>query len=540
MLSSALTAEERKTLKNNIAREVLLAFDKNGKPSKLSKILDQYRKQANVWKEKYYDERQRNTVINRLLDSVQKIKDIKYGTFLNASQFKSDIFKKSIERLSNIKYRGDLNKAGTREIISGLQEWYVESNPLLEGVYDSDIAEMLSDIATGDGKLTTQELRNLTNVVGYFKHFIESFNKVYRNGKYVEAQPIAQKYVAIMKENQSVNVGWHKRFFDKYLTTFGDPMTVARYMDKYSDGFYSEMLATLREGATNAQIDEMNIREPIEDFIKRNRKYFKEARKKTVVYEGKEIPLLQAMYIYMAMNDVDTIPSFAKSGYVFNDGNKDVRVDGFFQNEDVEIDVMKERAKEIQASLEKQFTAADKEYIEIVKKIFNEDCRKRFSETSIILKGYSNAKEGDYVPIRRANIAKNVDTSTFEYEVNRASNASFTKDRVKGAIGELRVDSLDEVVDRHISAIVQYANLAPCCLPFANQLKAYFKSPAIWVVWSVLLALFIALRNIIDQMVIVCFVGLISNSVGSMLYKLGDHIKTIPDKEGAANDNGTD
>lgn len=79
-----------------------------------------------------------------------------------------------------------------------------------------------------------------------------------------------------------------------------------------------------------------------------------------------------------------------------------------------------------------------------------------------------------------------------------------------------------------------------CCLPFANQLKAYFKSPAIWVVWSVLLALFIALRNIIDQMVIVCFVGLISNSVGSMLYKLGDHIKTIPDKEGVANDNGTD
>ena len=24
-----------------------------------------------------------------------------------------------------------------------------------------------------------------------------------------------------------------------------------------------------------------------------------------------------------------------------------------------------------------------------------------------------------------------------------------------------------------------------CCLPFVNQLKAYFKSPAIWVVWTV-------------------------------------------------------
>lgn len=461
LLSSALSAEERKTLKNSIAREVLIAFDKNGKQSTLSKILEQYHKEALTWKEKYYDERTRNSVINRLLDKVQKVKDWKSGTFLNASQYKTDIFKRSIDKLANIKFRGDLNQSGTREIVSGLKEWYSKSNPLLEGVYDSEIAEMLDDIATSEGKLTTQELRNLSNVVDYFKHFVETYNKVYRNGKYVEAQPIAEKYVSVIKRNQSVKVGWLKKYFEKYLTAFGDPMTVARYFDKYESGFYSEMLATLRESATNAQIDEMNIREPIEEFIKKNKKYFKEAEKKTVKYQGRDIPLLQAMYVYMAMNDVDTIPSFAKSGFVFNDGNSDVRIDGFAANEDVEIAEMQIMAKEIQTSLEKQFSAADKEYIEIARKIFNEDCRKRFSETSIILKGYTNAKEGDYVPIRRANIAKNVDTSTFEYEVNRASNASFTKDRVKGAKGELRVDGIDTVLDRHIRAVAQYANLAP-------------------------------------------------------------------------------
>lgn len=461
LLSSALSAEERKTLKNNIAREVLIAFDKNGKQSTFSKILEQYHKEALTWKEKYYDERTRNSVINRLLDKVQKVKDWKSGTFLNASQYKTDIFKRSIDKLANIKFRGDLNQSGTREIVSGLKEWYSKSNPLLEGVYDSEIAEMLDDIATSEGKLTTQELRNLSNVVDYFKHFVETYNKVYRNGKYVEAQPIAEKYVSVIKRNQSVKVGWLKKYFEKYLTAFGDPMTVARYFDKYESGFYSEMLATLRESATNAQIDEMNIREPIEEFIKKNKKYFKEAEKKTVKYQGRDIPLLQAMYVYMAMNDVDTIPSFAKSGFVFNDGNSDVRIDGFAANEDVEIAEMQIMAKKIQTSLEKQFSAADKEYIEIARKIFNEDCRKRFSETSIILKGYTNAKEGDYVPIRRANIAKNVDTSTFEYEVNRASNASFTKDRVKGAKGELRVDGIDTVLDRHIRAVVQYANLAP-------------------------------------------------------------------------------
>lgn len=461
LLSSALSAEERKTLKNNIAREVLIAFDKNGKQSTFSKILEQYHKEALTWKEKYYDERTRNSVVNRLLDKVQKVKDWKLGTFLNASQYKTDIFKRSIDKLTNIKFRGDLNQSGTRDIVSGLKEWYSKSNPLLEGVYNSEIAEMLDDIATSEGKLTTQELRNLSNVVDYFKHFVETYNKVYRNGKYVEAQPIAEKYVSVIKRNQSVKVGWLKKYFEKYLTTFGDPMTVARYFDRYESGFYSEMLATLRESATNAQIDEMNIREPIEEFIKKNKKYFKEAEKKTVKYQGRDIPLLQAMYVYMAMNDVDTIPSFAKSGFVFNDGNSDVRIDGFAANEDVEIAEMQIMAKEIQNSLEKQFSAADKEYIEIARKIFNEDCRKRFSETSIILKGYTNAKEGDYVPIRRANIAKNVDTSTFEYEVNRASNASFTKDRVKGAKGELRVDGIDTVLDRHIRAVAQYANLAP-------------------------------------------------------------------------------
>lgn len=461
LLSSALSGEERKTLKNKIAREVLLAFDKNGKPSKFSKILEQYHKEALTWKGLYYDERTRNIVTNRLLDKVQKIKDWKSGTFLNSSQYNADIFKKSIDKLANIKFRGDLNQSGTRDIVAGLKEWYSQKNPILNDVYDSDIAEMLDDIATGEGKLTTQELRNLSNVVDHFKHFIETYNKVYRNGKYVEAQPIAEKYVSVMKRNKSVTVGWLKKYFEKYLTTFGDPMTVARYFDKYENGFYSDMLATLRESATNAQIDEMNIREPIEDFIKKNKKYFKEAEKKTVKYQGQDIPLLQAMYVYMAMNDADTIPSFAKSGFVFNDGNSDIRIEGFAKNEDIEVAEMQAVAKEIQSSLESQFSAADKEYIEIARKIFNEVCRKKYIDTSNSLKGYANVKEGDYVPIRRANIAKNVDTSTVEYEVKSASNPSFTKDRVKGAKGELRVSGIDTVVDRHIRAIALYANLAP-------------------------------------------------------------------------------
>ena len=65
-------------------------------------------------------------------------------------------------------------------------------------------------------------------------------------------------------------------------------------------------------------------------------------------------------------------------------------------------------------------------------------------------------------------------------------------------------------------------------LPFIKQIKAYFKSPSVWVVWVILFVLFILLRNIINEMIIVCFVGVLSNIVGTCIYNLG---KAIGDKD---------
>ena len=44
--------------------------------------------------------------------------------------------------------------------------------------------------------------------------------------------------------------------------------------------------------------------------------------------------------------------------------------------------------------------------------------------------------------------------------MNRVSNASFNKDTVQGAKGELFIEGLDEVLDRHIHGVSQYAGLA--------------------------------------------------------------------------------
>lgn len=460
MLDSALNAEERKQLKQEIARQVLIAFDEKGKPSKLSAFLEEYAKKAKVWREKYYEERSKNRLLNRVLDKIQRLKDIKLGTFLNASQFKNDVFKGSIERLASIKYRGNLNESGTRGILDGLAEWYVKENPMLQGVFDEDIASMLLTLARGEGKLTVDELKSLESVIDYFKHFVETYNKVWRGGQYVEAQPIAEKYVSIVRRNKPAKVGWLRKFFEKYETSFADPMTLVRYMDRYDEGFYTEILAELRKGAVGASVMEMEMREPLEAFYKKHKRFLKDMSTKTIEYQGTQIPLAQAMLLYMSLNRDQAILGLAKSGFTFNDGKETIRLAGFALEEDLEIEEIRVRAKEVQSALASQFTEVEKEYISIAEKLFNETCKEAKKKTDILRRGYTNALEDYYVPIRRANIAHNVDTSTFFDEMSRVSNASFNRDTVKGAKNELFIESLDAVLDRHIRAVAQYANLA--------------------------------------------------------------------------------
>lgn len=461
ILSESLNTEERKQLKQDLAKEILRSFDTHGKPSKLSEFLGEYAKKAQFWREKYYEEKKKNKVLNRVLDKIQRIKDIKLGTFVNASQYKTDIFKGSIEQLSRIKYRGNLNESGTRDIIKGLSEWYNEENPMLAGQFDEDIAVALKEFANGEGKLTTDDLKALENIIDYFKHFIETYNKVYRNGQYVEAEPIAKKYVEIIHTNEKAKVGWLRKFFEKYLTTFGDPMTVVRYMDRYSDGFYTEMLESLRKGAIGAGVMEMEMREPIETFYKKNKKFLKSLKNKTVTYQGSEIPLSQAMLLYMSLNRDQAILGLAKSGFAYTaEDGKVIRINGFAVEEDLEIEEIRVRAKEVQKGLASQFTEAEKEYIAIAERLFNEDCKEAKKKTDMQLRGYTNALEDYYVPIRRYVVGQSVDTESYLDEMARVSNASFNKDTVKGARNELYLGTLESVLDRHIRAVSLYANLA--------------------------------------------------------------------------------
>lgn len=62
------------------------------------------------------------------------------------------------------------------------------------------------------------------------------------------------------------------------------------------------------------------------------------------------------------------------------------------------------------------------------------------------------------------------------------------------------------------------------CIPLLKHIKAFIKSPSIPILWLIIFILLSALNNIIDQMIVVCFVGLISNTIGTVIYKIGSAI----------------
>ena len=66
-------------------------------------------------------------------------------------------------------------------------------------------------------------------------------------------------------------------------------------------------------------------------------------------------------------------------------------------------------------------------------------------------------------------------------------------------------------------------------IPFFKHIKAFIKSPSVPVLWLIVFVLLSLLNNIIDQMIVVCFVGVISNTIGTFIYKIGE--KLSPRKE---------
>lgn len=59
-------------------------------------------------------------------------------------------------------------------------------------------------------------------------------------------------------------------------------------------------------------------------------------------------------------------------------------------------------------------------------------------------------------------------------------------------------------------------------IPLFKVVRSMLKSPSSVMLWGIGFGLLLCLRTIVDEMILICFVGLVANVIGTGIYKIGD------------------
>ncbi len=470
-------ADEIQYMTDSIRDTIMKAFAEEGEKSTFAKAMEERLEKAkNTIAELRADNatiKKRMQIAGLLAGDGQRLKDIKIGTFGNATQFHSENLKGILGMAARINYRGGFNATGARKVAQGLRNWYNDSDvqkfilgykgTTETGLYSADVAGMLEELSNprhGDA-FTNDELSNLHKVYQHFIHITENYGKIYRRGRMAEALPIAEEKIAIIENNRQIK----KNPFTWALTNvYGQaifkPIEVVRAIDGYENGFNTEMVLDIREASEQAAIKEMRLKREYDDFFAKNKKYDETLQNERMTYAGITMPKSRLIALYMTCKREHAQAGLLYSGYKFRDtdGSYISSLPLLTQDAQKTKAEIKSMAESIAKEIESKFSATDKQYIAILERAF-EAAGKLKMERDMQRMGYSNLTGGYYFPIIRANSAKSIDSA--EAELDRVSNASFNKDTVKGAKQRLFIDDADAIFRRHIHAVSQYNALSP-------------------------------------------------------------------------------
>lgn len=467
------SAGELSALRSSIVDSILTAFDKGGEKSKAAK-------NYTLARADYFKNELENVIaINKEkinLDRIaRKLRDKKYGTFQNATQIDTAPLSDLLRELSAFNYRGTISVNNVRDKVRALLSWYSTDNVMLEyrdpanpGYYNQEVHDILESLSSGKGDLSLIEYRQLYELLSYFDKFVDSYNKVWKNGKWIEAKEEAERFVGIIRENQKQRVGWVDHLIrNKFIELFGDPMAVARSMDYYQHGFYTTMMEYLRECTVKAQVAEMEMLSDYNAFLEKHPDYLKKAALETVRYdhfnieeakpERHFIPKLELISLYMTLKRQHAVLGFAFNGFKYDDLSGDaVRVSGIIADPETDYEIIEAQVDDVRNKIAKSLSKADMEYISILESVYNNDAKELKRRRDMERLGFSNVSDGYYYPIRRSDTATSVDSGEMQAELDRVSNASFNKDIVKGARHKLMIESADDLFRRHVRVICQY------------------------------------------------------------------------------------
>jgi hypothetical protein len=318
--------------------------------------------------------------------------------------------------------------------------------------------------------LSAEELKLLADLLEGMRTTLERYNREQVNGRWVDANKVAAEELQDLTRqteaktavSKFLNTKLGKFLNDVYFYEILSPETVIESLEDFKTaGLLKTMYHDIRTAKQKAKTKAARMKEPFRDFIddKKNEwtdekghkhSFRKKLDDKVIKIYGKEINLGEAIYLYMLTKREHSHLGLKENGYITYDdtGNEKTRV----RIEDIDL---------ARNELLSQFDEADKEFVEMAEKFFNETASKAKYEADMKIFGYSNNGEGYYVPIIRDRYSRMNGVTDMRQSVSSivtVYNMSFTQNITRNAL-PLEGKNIMRIINDHADGLADYAEL---------------------------------------------------------------------------------
>ncbi|GHV02007.1 hypothetical protein FACS1894211_12710 [Clostridia bacterium] len=376
-------------------------------------------------------------------------------------------FVKEIAKIET--WRGNLNKTA-RATIGKIGEVY----KVIFGEDSARInpyADAAVELSKGDGRLTVSEIREIDNILQNFMHEVKNYDKVFVEGRAQSETDIAAKGIKEAKLTQKIKgvesgvkgaiTGGIRRFFEQVYNPYRLMQSVSGYIPgSVMETLYKDFFGGNRRRAEFVEKSNKLLGKFADDkdFTK------SEAEKITLKGSGIEATMSRAEMISLYLTSkreqgIAHILGENEKGKVrFLDegmrkrGNlREAQIKG----RDVEVD------KTMLSSIESKLTAKEKEFIEATQEFFDKVSKEAKVDTDKQLYGVTNVEGKGYYPITVSSdeLYTEVGLNTRDTE-QTIRKFGFNRDTVPNAKNKLVIDSVFDVLARHIGQMSVYYGYA--------------------------------------------------------------------------------
>lgn len=469
-MKDLVSAEELKKLKQDIARDVLLAFDKYGNKTKFSKTIEKYQRIIASLTEQLRDTKERNKAINNLFETVDRVKALE--KYKSADIELAPEVTKFINLLKKIKtWRGNLAN-NVREIMNTYSQ-DIDGKKLYELIANeadgiaNPTAKLIEDIARNRGELTTTELKNLDVILRNFIHNVKNYDRVFFEGRNQSDTELATKAIEETRKAVKVKDEGFLGALSKFSRWLQAPVWRFERLSSYKkDGIMTKVFRELQAGNDKKALLRKQIYQHYEKFFKENKKVMNQWRSQTIEIDGVKLSKGQMISLYMLslrkQAEYHLFSNETHDSGVVRISNENYAAKHEFRSalqkgEDFTI------TRETITKIENQLTDVDRQYIDLTRQFFDEIARNAKYETDMALFGVSNVGEENYIPIRVADdqIYKQLGNETMNFnDLFSVYSPSFNKDVKPNSKNKIVVENILDIVNRHASQMSAYYGLA--------------------------------------------------------------------------------